>query len=159
MNLSPNTPPLTTTVRNYFISKKKGNEKEYVLTLIQKIKENFKSTKNNLKSESVRELIFINLRGFDTKWADLDVLDLMASNDFSSKRVAYTAATQMWNSESPVVLMATNTIQRDLNSANNFIVSIALSSFSPYLSISLSQSLSQDIVSLMSSSNIIIKQK
>jgi len=153
------TPKLVDTVRSYYISRKNGTERVYVINLNQKIKEVMKSNRIDSKCESVRELVFLNLLGYDTSWADMDVLDVMAEGDFSAKKVAYTAAGQMWNSESPVVLMSTNRIQKDLSSLNPYYSSFVLSSFSPYLTKSLAQNIQNEVISLMSSSNTIVRQR
>jgi hypothetical protein len=83
----------------------------------------------------------------------------MVLDDYSAKRIAYTAASQLWNANSDVVLMATNRIQRDLTSSKPLIVSVVLSSLPPSLSPSLSQHIASDVIKMMTSSKEFIQVK
>ncbi|OHT15920.1 AP-3 complex subunit delta [Tritrichomonas foetus] len=134
-------------------------EKEYVQSLIQKIQQDFMTAKKPVRIDCVQQLIFLNLIGADTSWADFNVLEVMAIDDFSAKYISYTAATQTWNSNSDVVLMATNRIMKDLTSAKPNLVSLVLSSLPPYLSPTLAQLISNDVIKLMSSTKPNLQQK
>ena len=155
----PTQQKLNEVVKNYFIARKSNKEKDYYNERIAKIKESFDSTNNDLKNEAVRECIFFNLMGFDVSMFDFGILDVMALNDFSSKRVAYTAAAQIFTPDSNAVLMATNRIQRDLTAANFHFANFALSSFGPYLSPSLAQNVASEVIALMSSHKTAVRQK
>ena len=121
-------------VRNYFISRKGNKEKDYFQERTQKIQEMFDSEDNDLKNEAARECIFFNLMGYDVSMFEFGILEVMSMNDFSSKRVAYTAAAQIFTPNSNAVLMATNRIQRDLTASNHYFANFALSSFAPSIS-------------------------
>ena len=155
----PTQQKLNEIVKNYFISRKSNRENAFYNERLTKIKEAFDSTSNDMKIEAVRECIFLNLMGFDVSMFDFGILDVMAMNDFSSKRVAYTAAAQIFTPDSNAVLMATNRIQRDLTASNFHFANFALSSIGPYLSPSLAQNVASEVIALMSSHKTAVRQK
>ena len=146
-------------IQTYVTSKVEGTNEEFIAELLSKIQEESKSSNMDEKSHLVQQAIFVNILGYDTTWADFMVLDVMSSDNYSSKRICYTAASQMWNSNSDVVLMATNRIHKDLTSTSSLVTSVVLTSISQFLSQSLAQHVANDIISLMSSSRANIRQK
>lgn len=128
---------LSDLIRNYLNAKLNGTEPQYINEIISKLQEEARTFTNEENINTVQQLIFINLIGYDTTWADFTVFEVMSLEDYSAKRVAYTTAAQMWNSNSDVVFMATNRIQRDLTSVNTLLTSYVLTSLPPYLTSSL----------------------
>ena len=135
------------------------NEREYIQNRMKKIEQDLASRNLDVRMDAVQELLFMGLISPQLTWADFSVLDVMTSDNFSAKRIAYTAASQLWNSNSDVVLMATNRIQKDLTSSKPLIASIVLSSIPPYLSPVLAQYVSGDVIKLMTSSKLYVKLK
>ena len=111
------------------------------------------------KSDIVQQVIFLNLIGYDVSWADFTVLEVMSSESYSAKRIAYTAASQMWNTQSDVVIMATHRIHRDLTSVVPLIANAVLTSLPPYLSLPLAQHIAHDVIALMSGARPQLRQK
>ena len=134
-------------------------EREFVQNRMKKIERDLASRNNDVRMDAVQELLFMNLLGAQTVWADFSVLDVMSVENFSAKRIAYTVASQLWNSCSDVVLMATNRIQKDLTSSKPLVASVVLSSLPPYLSPVLAQYVSADVIKLMTSSKLYVKLK
>ena len=152
-------PKLVEIARSYFVNKSNGKEDEYFRERMGKIEEEFKTENIELKQEAVRECLFFDLMGYDLSSTNFGVLDVMAMNDFSSKKIAYLTASQIWHPESDVVIMATNRIQRDLISVNPYFADFALSSFSRYLTRDLAQVVAPDVIALMSSNKVHVAQK
>lgn len=150
---------LADVIKSYLTARSTGSEQNYVADLVAKMQEDIHTGKPDDKIDIVQQLIFLNLRGHDTTWADFCVLEVMSLDSFSAKRIAYTAATQMWNSTSDVVLMATNRIERDLTSIQPLLSALVLTSLPPYLSLSLSQSIAHDVIALMSAAKPVVRQK
>ncbi|KAH0789014.1 Adaptin N terminal region family protein [Histomonas meleagridis] len=146
-------------IKGYLTARAKNEEAKFVGDLVEKMQEEMKTGKPENKIDIVQQVIFLNLRGFDTTWADFCVLEVMSLDSFSAKRIAYTAAAQMWNSTSDAVLMATNRIKRDLTSIQPLMSSIVLTSLPPYLSLQLSQTIAHDVIALMSAAKPIVRQK
>ena len=150
---------LNDVIRTYLKNRAVNNEQNYVAELVAKMQEEIHSGRPEDKIDIVQQLIFLNLRGHDTSWADFCVLEVMSLDSFSAKRIAYTAAAQMWNANSDVVLMATNRIERDLTSIQPLLSALVLSSLPPYLSLALSQSIAHDVIALMSAAKPVVRQK
>lgn len=150
---------LADVIRQYLNARVSNTEQDYIADLLAKMQEEIRTNKPDENTYDVQQLIFLNLVGYDTTWADFVVLDVMSVNDFSAKRIAYTAASQMWNAKSDVVLMATQRIQRDLTTVNPLLTSIVLTSIPPYLSVPLAQHIHHDVISLMTSAKPHLRQK
>ena len=146
-------------VDEYTTVQNTDKENEYLQSVIQKIQNILSNGKKDAKLDCIQQLFFLNLIGLDTSWAHFYILEVMASNDFSSKCISYLAATLMWNSTSDVALMATNRITKDLTSGKPLITSLVLSSVPTYLSPTLSQLISNDVIKLMQSSTPVLQQK
>lgn len=146
-------------IRNYLNAKANGTEEQYMANTISSLQEEARTYSNEENVNTVQQMIFVNMLGYDTTWGDFTVLEVMTIEDYSAKRIAYTAAAQMWNSNSDVVLMATNRIQRDLTSVNTLLTSCVLTSLPPYLTSSLASGIAHDVISLMTSAKPYIRQK
>lgn len=146
-------------IRGYLNNKANNTEEKYVSDLMESMQGSLKTATIDEKADLIQQLIFINLVGYDVSWADFTVLEVMSSDSYSNKRVAYTAATQMWNTKSDAVLMATNRIQRDLTSVIPLVANAVLTSLPPYLSLPLSQHIAHDVIALMSGARPQLRQK
>lgn len=146
-------------IDEYTLLRNTDKQNEYLQSVIQKIQNILSNGKKNAKLDCIQQLFFLNLIGLDASWAHFYVLEVMASNDYSSKYISYLAASLMWNSTSDASLMATNRITKDLTSGKPPITSLVLSSVPSYLSPTLSQLISNDVIKLMQSSTPILQQK
>lgn len=146
-------------IRGYINAINSGTTQTYINEVCARIREESRKNSEEENIGIVQQLIFLNLVGCDTTWADFIVLGVMSLDDFSAKRLAYTAAAQMWNTNSDVVLMATNRIQKDLTSNLPLLTSVVLTSLPPYLTDTLALSISQNVISLMTSTRANIRQK
>lgn len=146
-------------IRGYLNARSHGTDMEYINNVISKLQEECGRNSNEQNVTVVQKLIFLNLIGFDTTWGNFTVLEVMTLDDYSAKRIAYTAAAQMWNNGTDAVLMATNRIQRDLTSVNTLLTSTVLTSIASFLTPALASAISQDVISLMTSSKPYIRQK
>jgi hypothetical protein len=150
---------LSDIIRIYLALQKDSNPSDYVIAVFQDCQRLASSNRVEDNVSIVQQLIFFDLLGFDTSWANFMVVEVMALEDFSSKRIAYTAAAQFWTSASDAALMATNRISRDLTSISAVLTSSVLSSIPTYLNPSLASTLAPTVVSLMSSTHSGIRQK
>jgi len=146
-------------ISDYVSSQIEGKQESFIAEVLSQMQEEMKTVTIEDKSLLVQQVIFLNILGYDTTWADFMVLDVMSLDNYSSKRICYTSASQMWNSSSDVVLMSTNRVHKDLTSTNPLTTSVVLTSVPHYLSEPLAQHVANDIISLMSSSKGIVKQK
>jgi Adaptin N terminal region len=58
--------------------------------------------------------------GYDISWAGFNVIEVMSSNKFTSKRVGYLAASQSFHPGTDLLMLTTNMIRKDLSSTNQY---------------------------------------
>ena len=146
-------------VRDYISATLNNTTEQFCQDLIQELQESMKTTKDEDKGTIVQQVIFLNLLGYDTTFADFMILEVMSSSNYSLKRICYTAAGFLWNSNSDAVFMATNRVHKDLTTTNPLVTSSVLGSISTWLSEPLAQHIASDIISLMSSARPDVRQK
>jgi|Transcript_29357 AP-1 complex subunit gamma-1 len=69
----------------------------------------------------------MHLLGYSTDFATVECLNLMVSENFIEKRFGYLALNMLLDETHPMFFMATNSLQRDLDSASERIICLALS--------------------------------
>ena len=79
------------------------------------------------KAESLQELLFLQTQGVSVKWADFAISEIMMTDNYSVKLMAYLAASQFWEPEGDVVMMVTQCINKDLTGPDKMKKSLALS--------------------------------
>jgi hypothetical protein len=146
-------------IRIYLALRESSDGSEYTTAIFQDIQRLASNNRVEENAPIVQQLIFFDLLGFDTSWANFTIVEVMALEDFSAKRIAYTAAALFWTSETDAALMATNRISRDLTSPSAVLTSIVLSSIPTYLGGPLAATLAPSVISLMSSVHPSIRQK
>jgi hypothetical protein len=146
-------------IRTYLDHAAHGQQDEYMNGIIQEIQEELLVCTREEKALLVQQLIFVNIVGYDTSWANFTVLEVMAMDDYSAKRIAYTAASQLWNSSTDVVLMAIARVQKDLTTVQTLLTSCVLTSIPPYLTAALASAISPNVIALMTSTRPYVRQK
>ncbi|CAN6834848.1 unnamed protein product [Brassica oleracea] len=58
-------------------------------------------------------------------WAAFHAVEVVSSSRFTHKRISYHAVAQSFSDQTPVLLMITNQLRKDLNSSNEYEVSLA----------------------------------
>lgn len=152
-------PSLQETAKAYLKAIGDGTQDEKMAEILTKVQEQFKSFRSTPKMDAAQEVIFIGMNGYDTVWSDFNILDVMSIDNYSAKRIAYTAAELNWTPSSEVCLMATNRIARDLTSKNPLICSCVLTSIPNYLTAPISMHIANDIISMINSSKTFVRQK
>lgn len=146
-------------VRQYLNINSPGQERKFISDLMAKMQQEFRTQHTENVIDNIQQLIFLNLIGYDTSWAEFYTLEVMSLHNYSAKKIAYTFASQLWTPKMEVVLMATSCIHKDLIANDACITSAALSSVAYYLTPALAQHIAHDVISLMNSSQPFIKQK
>lgn len=148
------------TIERYVkLSRDKVAQQHYIGDVLTELQSDMHGDDNDAKTEAVAKLIFLSGLGYDCTWADFKVLEVLSFDLFSSKRIAYTAASQIWLPNSDVVMMATNRIQRDLVGSNPNVVSAVLSAIPHILSVGIAQYIASDVIKLMNSAKPAVRIK
>merc|ERR1719466_78975 len=137
----------------------KEDEAQFVSSCIDEIKQELKQENVAVKANAVRKLIYLQMLGYDISWAAFNVIEVMSSAKFTHKRIGYMVASQCFHSETDVLMLVTNLVKKDLLSTNLFDVGVALSGLSCFVTKDLARDLSNDLMSLMSSTKPYIRKR
>ena len=83
----------------------------------------------------------------------------MSASRFAQKKIGYLAASQSFHEATPVLLLITNQLRKDLTSTNEFEVSLALDCLSRIATIDLARDLTPEIFTLLSSTKPFVRKK
>lgn len=97
--------------------------------------------------------------GWNTSWAQLDCLKLVAAPAFSSKRLGYLGVMLLLDENAELLLLLTNALSQDFNHQSMYVVGLALSVFGNVAGAEMSRDLCNDIERLLGSSNSYIRKK
>ena len=111
------------------------------------------------KAESLQELLFLQTQGINVKWADFAISEIMMTDNFSVKLMAYLAASQFWEPGGDVIMMVTQCINRDLTSSDIQKKSLALTLIPLIATSSFAESVVANVSMNFNSPNEEIRQK
>ena len=97
--------------------------------------------------------------GYQTSFIQMTCVNLLSSQKFSEKRMAYIALCLLLDEKSEVLLLTANTIKKDLENPSQFVNGIALNAIGEACTGDMCRQLSTEVVKLMSNPNPFIKKK
>ncbi|KAJ6672633.1 DELTA ADAPTIN-RELATED [Salix viminalis] len=92
-------------------------------------------------------------------WASFHAIECISSPAFAHKKIGYLAISQSFNESTPVILLISNQLRKDLNSGNEFEVSLALDCLSRIGTVDLCRDLTSEVFTLMSTSKVFVRKK
>ncbi|KAG6572944.1 AP-3 complex subunit delta-like [Cucurbita moschata] len=135
-------------------------ESAFITKAMDEIRREIKSTDPQTKATALQKLSYLScLHGIDMNWAAFHVVEVMSSSRFAQKKAGYLAASQSFHEATPVLLLITNQLRKDLTSTNEFEVSLALDCLSRIATIDLARDLTPEIFTLLSSSKVFVRKK
>jgi AP-1 complex subunit gamma-1 len=94
----------------------------------------------------------MQMMGYQTSFMQMSCINLLASPDFTEKRIAYSALSLVIDSTSQVLLLATSTIKKDLqNKDNPDIQALALNAVGDVCTPDMCREISMEVANLISS--------
>lgn len=137
-----------------------GGVPAFISKALDEIRREIKSTDLQMKATALQKLTYLrSLHGIDDSWAAFHAVEVAASPRFHHKRIGYLAASQSFHAATDVALLLTNQIRKDLGSANEFEVSLALECLSVICTPDLARDLTPDVFTLLSSSKTLVRKK
>ncbi|XP_022923736.1 AP-3 complex subunit delta-like [Cucurbita moschata] len=135
-------------------------ESAFISKAMDEIRREIKSTDPQTKSTALQKLSYLSsLHGIDMNWAAFHVVEVMSASRFAQKKIGYLAASQSFHEATPVLLLITNQLRKDLTSTNEFEVSLALDCLSRIATIDLARDLTPEIFTLLSSTKPFVRKK
>ncbi|KAL9060286.1 MAG: hypothetical protein Q9162_000690 [Coniocarpon cinnabarinum] len=137
----------------------KGNERAYIQDNIRECRREIKGQDMDLKATALLKLTYLEMFGHDMSWASFNVLEVMSSQKYPQKRVAYLAAVQSFRPDTEVLVLVENQLKKDLASPMAPTISLPLVAIPHVLNMSMANSLLADLLPRLSHSNQIIRKK
>ncbi|KAL7068455.1 putative AP-1 complex subunit gamma protein [Cryptosporidium serpentis] len=123
------------------------------------IRASFKEEESQYRQRNIAKLLFIHMLGYSSSFGQVECLKLIASNKFSEKRVGYLALCQLLDEDSEILLLATNSIKNDLNSSNQYINGLALTSIANIAPKEMCRAVFREVCELLMVGNPFIKKR
>ncbi|OUC40958.1 adaptin region [Trichinella nativa] len=141
------------------IRNSRENETKYIAQCMDEIKIELKNENIAVKANAVAKLTYLQMLGYDISWAAFNIIEVMSAQKFTYKRIGYLAASQVFNENTEVLMLTTNLVKKDINSAAIYDASIALNGLSCFITPDLARDLANDVVSLLTSSKAYIRKR
>lgn len=114
---------------------------------------------SSIRRQNVAKLLYLFTLGERTHWGQVECLKLLATPQFTDKRLGYLGTMLLLDENQEVLTLVTNSLQSDLNHPNQYIVSLALCTLADIASTEMARDLFTDIEKIASSSNPYLKKK
>ena len=102
------------------------------------------------KARNLCKAIYMQMMGYQTSFMQMSCINLLASSDFTEKRIAYSALSLVIDSTSQVLLLATSTIKKDLqNKDNPDIQALALNAIGDVCTPDMCREISMEVANLI----------
>ncbi|CAG7729876.1 unnamed protein product [Allacma fusca] len=141
------------------IRNNKDSEAKYIAQCIEEIKIELKQDNIAVKANAVTKLAYLQMLGYDISWAGFNIIEVMSSPKFTHKRIGYLSASQCFHADQELLMLTTNMIRKDLNSQNQYEAGNALSALACFVSPDLARDLSNDILTLLTSTKPYLRKK
>ena len=102
------------------------------------------------KARNLCKAIYMQMMGYQTSFMQMSCINLLASSDFTEKRIAYSALSLVIDSTSQVLLLATSTIKKDLqNKDSTEIQALALNAIGDVCTPDMCRELGMEVANLI----------
>ncbi len=135
------------------------DEPKYVALVLDEIRHEVRSGDLEIKAEAILKLTYLQMIGYPFSGANFHMLETMASAKYHHKHIGYLAAAQCFSPDTDVLILATNMIKKDLQSAQPLDVAVALNGLAHIATQDLARHLGPDVIKLLTHSKAMIRKK
>ena len=118
-----------------------------------------KETAQKLAVRSMTKCMAMSLLGYQTEFIHMTCISLLASQNFTQKRLAYLGICMLLDEKSDILLLSSNIIKKDLASNNKYIVAAALNTIGEIGTPDMCRDTCPEIIKCLNSTNPYIKKK
>jgi AP-1 complex subunit gamma-1 len=140
-------------------SKTKAEERAVVNTESAYIRETLRNLKTTHRNRAIAKLMFIGMLGYPTQFGNIDSLQLLTSNDYAEKRIAYLSLSQLLDESNELLLLATCSIKRDLEADSSLVIGLALSAVANISTADMTRYVLTEVVNLLRHKRSFVRRK
>ena len=118
-----------------------------------------KETAQKLAVRSMTKCMAMSLLGYQTEFIHMTCIKLLASQNFTQKRLAYLGICMLLDEKSEILLLTSNIIKKDLTSNNKYVVAAALNTIGEIGTPDMCRDTCPEIIKCLNSTNPYIKKK
>ena len=118
-----------------------------------------KETAQKLAVRSMTKCMAMSLLGYQTEFIHMTCISLLASQNFTQKRLAYLGICMLLDEKSDILLLSSNVIKKDLTSNNKYIVAAALNTIGEIGTPDMCRDTCPEIIKCLNNTNPYIKKK
>lgn len=93
-------------------AKTAAEERDIVVKECADIRTSFRKEENDLRARNICKLIYVNLLGYATHFAQMDCLKLIVQSSYSDKRVGYLGLMTLIDERQEVLMLVTNSLKK-----------------------------------------------
>ncbi|KAJ2877819.1 clathrin associated protein complex large subunit, partial [Coemansia asiatica] len=147
-------------IRAVRVCKTAADERSVIQRESAAIRTSFKEAdSHDARYVNVQKLLYIYLLGFPVQFGQLECLKLAASARFSDKRVGYLGVTLLLDEKQEILTLLTNSLKTDMNSADDYVVGLALCTLANVGSAAVVNDLVDEVERLLGSARSYVRKK
>lgn len=146
-------------IKAYRACTTRSEERALVKKEAAHIRDLFREGDKTYRRQNISKLLFFHMNGYPTDFGMTECIKLCASNKYNDKRVAYLGLMILVDETEEILMLMTNCLKQDLNSAELQIVSLALNVLGDIASVEMVRDLLPEIEKHLLSDNAYIRKK
>ncbi|KAI0566003.1 AP-1 complex subunit gamma [Gracilaria domingensis] len=146
-------------VKAYRACTTRSEERALVKKESAHIRDLFREGDKAFRRRNVAKLLFFHMNGYPTDFGMTECIKLCASNKYNDKRIAYLGLIILVDESEQILMLITNSLQRDLQSDDVNIISLALNLLSDIASVEMVRDLLPQIETHLHSPDPYIQKK
>jgi AP-1 complex subunit gamma-1 len=146
-------------IRNVRACKTAAEERAVIAKECALIRTAFKEEDVNFRHRNVAKLLFIHMLGYPSHFGQMECLKLIASGNFSEKRIGYLGLMLLLTEKEEVLMLVTNSLKNDLNNSNQFVAGLSLCAIGNVASSEIGRDLIPDVNKHLGSDNSYLRKK
>ena len=146
-------------IRDLLLAPTKEKERCLVADELAEMRTKLKDSNDKMRALIIARLVYLNIRGENTAFAQVEVINLMNHSQFSYKRIGYLAAATLFDATKEISILLPQAVIKDLQSPELPVQSLALALIANLQNTELSRATSSYVLKLLSSSHHIIQKR
>ncbi|AAS51984.2 ADR064Cp [Eremothecium gossypii ATCC 10895] len=145
---------LRTFIKDVRSAKTLADERSIITKESAKIRTKLKDDHLSLskRRKNIHKLLYLYVLGEKTHFAQVECINLIASDDFENKRLGYLAAMLLLDEKQELLTLLTNVLNSDLCHPTKYVVSLALCALGTLASVELARDLHPDVERILQTS-------